>query len=83
MIGVLGDVLVYFSSKRGQQHASGAFTHQRVKVDLERILLGLFRSNYSYCAAYLSMDGLAAARLQQPGGYAALLTPTHIHNFRL
>src|SRR5207244_13496 len=43
-----------------KQHASGAFTHQRVEVDLERIPLGLFRSNYSYHAAYLSMDGLAA-----------------------
>jgi hypothetical protein len=29
------------------------------------------------------MDGLTAARLQQPGGYAALLTPVPIHNFRL
>ena len=34
-------------------------------------------------AAYLSVDGLTAVRLQQPGGYAALLTPTQIHNFRL
>lgn len=29
------------------------------------------------------MDGLAAARHQQPGGYAALLTPAPIDNFRL
>ena len=29
------------------------------------------------------MDGLTAARLQQPGGYAALLAPARIHNFRL
>jgi Recombinase len=46
-------------------------------------LLDIYRSIYSQHAAYLSMDGLAAARLQQPGGYAALLTSAPIHNFRL
>jgi hypothetical protein len=83
MIGVLGDILVHLGFERGQQHASGTLAHQRVEVDLERILLSLFRSDYSQHAAYLSMDGFAAARLQQPGGYAALLTAPRIHNFRL
>src|SRR5215207_7134012 len=83
MVAVLGDVLVDLGSQRHQQHAPGAFSHQRVQVELERILFRWFRSDYSQHAAYLSMDGLTAARLQQPGGYAALFTPAAIHNFRL
>ena len=83
MIGVLSDVLVHLGFQRRHQHPPSALTHERIQVELERILFGLFRSDYSQHAAYLSMDGFASSGLQQPGGYAALLTPTSIHNFRL
>jgi hypothetical protein len=53
------------------------------RVELKCLLLGLFRSDYPQHAAYLLMDGLIVVRLQQPDGYAALLTSASIHNFRL
>ena len=46
-------------------------------------LLDIYRSIYPQHAAYLFMDGLIVVRLQQPEGYAALLTSASIHNFRL
>ena len=58
MLGVLADVLIHLGFERRQQHASGALPHQRIQIQLERILFGLFRSDYSQHAAYLSLDGL-------------------------
>ena len=73
MVDVLGDVLIDFSFERCQQHASHTLAHQLIQIELERIVLSLIRSHYAQHAAYLSMDGLTVARLQQPGAYAALL----------
>src|SRR5712664_3741689 len=59
---VLAHVLIHLGLKRRHQHASSALAHERVQIELEHILFGLFRSDYSQHAAYLSMDGLTAAR---------------------
>jgi hypothetical protein len=82
MIGVVGNVLIHLGFERCYQHAR-ALKYQRIQVELECLLLGLFRSDYPQHAAYLFMDGLIVVRLQQPEGYAALLTSASIHNFRL
>jgi hypothetical protein len=84
MVGVVGNVLIHLGFERCYQHASGTLLHQRIQIQLECILLVLFRSNYAQHAAYLSLDGLSAVSgRQQPGGYAALLISAPIHNIRL
>jgi hypothetical protein len=83
MVGMLRDVLVNLSLQSGQQHASGTLAHQCIKIELERVLFTLTRSDYAQHAAYLFVDSLSGVRLQQPEGYAALPTPAPIHNFRL
>jgi len=52
MFDVPGDVLVHLGFRRCHEHPSGAFAHQLIKVKLERILFGLFRSHYAQHAAY-------------------------------
>ena len=84
MLGVVGNVLIHLGFERCYQHASGTLLHQRIQIQLECILLVLFRSNYAQPAAYLSLDGLSAVSgRQQPGGYAALRISAPIHNIRL
>jgi hypothetical protein len=60
MLGVIGNVLIHLSLERRQQHAPGTLAHQRIQVELECVLFGLLRSDYSQHAAYLSLDGLIA-----------------------
>src|SRR5262249_3881420 len=57
MVHMLRHVLIHLSPERRQQHAPSAFPHQLVQIELEYIVLRLFRSDYSQHAAYLSFDG--------------------------
>jgi hypothetical protein len=45
LAGVLAAVLIHLGLERRQQHASGALAHERVQIELECILFGLFRSD--------------------------------------
>jgi hypothetical protein len=83
MVGMLGDILIDLRLQGCQQHTSGTLAHQCVEIELEGLLFALVRSDYAQHAAYRFVDSLSAIRLQQPGGYAALLTPAPVHNFRL
>jgi hypothetical protein len=66
MLSMLGDVLIHLGFERRQQHAPGAFSYQRVQVELERFLFRRFRSDYSQYAAYLSPDGPSTVSGPQP-----------------
>src|SRR5262252_630018 len=83
IVGMLRDVLIHLSPERCQQHASSAFSHQPVQIELEHVVLRLFRSDYSQHAAYLSLTALKPSLVLTTRGYAALPTPAPIHNFRL
>jgi hypothetical protein len=83
VLGVLGHILVDLGFERRQQHAASALAHQRIEVQPQRVLFGQVRSDYSQHCGVPLFGRLDAVRLQQPGGYAALLTRAPIHNFRL
>jgi carbon starvation protein len=83
LIGVLSNVLVDLGFQRGQQHAPGAPSRTSAsRSSLSSSRSGCSEGTMLSIAAYLSLDGPSAVSgRQQPGGYAALLTPTPIHNF--
>jgi hypothetical protein len=45
MIGVLRDILVNLGLECRHQYTSGTLAHQRIDVQLERVLFGLLRSD--------------------------------------
>jgi hypothetical protein len=84
LVGVLRQVLIDLRLQRRQQHAPRTLTHQRIQVQLECILFGLVRNDYSqHCGVPLFGRPHGRPGFNNQEGTPLSLTRRPVHNFRL